>query len=321
MAEQTKTPEELKKLDDWLHAAIGHPDKLFIFRDHPDLAARVGRGFQGKMDDHERGLRTKTLIEEAHTAVINSKEKAFDALMRCYAFSWLSSLLAVAKMGLSPNLATQEVNFIAYDGIVKPSIGYRGFIAIMLRSGAVSSIETVPVYGTEPFRQWSDEHGRHIEHVPDYKLSGQKDKLVAVYCLIHMTAGGPAAVEVMNKAEIDKCKACSKGSDSKFSPWTNWYVEMARKTVVRRAAKWKDLCADPVTAAQYRIALACDNDDYDLDGQAEAAKAREAGSRRLLAQVRGERLEVSSAPADGSPTDSASPPLTSNPSPSTEGSV
>ncbi len=35
--------------------------------------------------------------------------------------------------------------------------------------------------------------------------------------------------------------------------------------------------------------------------------------RLLCSKVRGERLEVSSAPADGSPTDSASPPLTSNP--------
>ena len=60
--------------------------------------------------------------------------------------------------------------------------------------------------------------------------------LVCVYSVAVTTNGGEY-YEVMNMAEIEKCRAVSKGSTSSHSPWVKWFDQMAKKTVIHRIAK------------------------------------------------------------------------------------
>jgi len=52
----------------------------------------------------------------------------------------------------------------------------------------------------------------------------------------------------MFKEEIEKIRKTSKAAKSSFSPWNTHYEEMARKTAIRRIAKYLPLSPELATA-------------------------------------------------------------------------
>lgn len=111
-------------------------------------------------------------------------------------------------------------------------IGYQGLIDLARRSGNIESIEARVVYGKDSFKI---EHGLNptLQHIPH--LEGDAGKMRLVYAIAWLKDGGKQ-VEVMPKHEVDAIRRRSKASDS--GPWVTDYEEMARKTVVRRLAKY-----------------------------------------------------------------------------------
>jgi len=78
-----------------------------------------------------------------------------------------------------------------------------------------------------------------IIHEP-YLGAGDKGGIIAAYCIAHLK-NGDVIREVMTFEEIEKIRRKSKSGDKEGKPigiWAEWYEEMARKTVFRRAAKW-----------------------------------------------------------------------------------
>ena len=73
-----------------------------------------------------------------------------------------------------------------------------------------------------------------ITHKP--LITGDRGKPICVYAVAVTTNEGEY-YEVMNMAEIDKCRQVSKASSSPHSPWVKWFDQMAKKTVIHRIAK------------------------------------------------------------------------------------
>ena len=75
---------------------------------------------------------------------------------------------------------------------------------------------------------------------------GESDRgeIPFIYGLFRLTNGG-YGFEVSNKADMDAfAEKYSKSFGSKYSPWTENYEEMAKKTVIKRALKYAPVSVD-----------------------------------------------------------------------------
>lgn len=153
--------------------------------------------------------------------------------------SLLGAVMQAAQLGLEPGLmghcyllpfnnknkGIKEVQFI---------IGYKGMIDLARRSGHIKSIYAHAVYSNDEFDY---ELGLESKLVHKPTMNADKGEFVGAYAVAHFKDGG-YQFEFMSKADIEKRKGRSKVANSKFSPWTSDYEEMAKKTVVRHMWKY-----------------------------------------------------------------------------------
>lgn len=153
--------------------------------------------------------------------------------------SLLGAVMQAAQLGLEPGLmghcyllpfnnknkGIKEVQFI---------IGYKGMIDLARRSGHIKSIYAHAVYSNDEFDY---ELGLESKLVHKPTMNADKGEFVGAYAVAHFKDGG-YQFEFISKADIEKRKGRSKAANSKFSPWTSDYEEMAKKTVVRHMWKY-----------------------------------------------------------------------------------
>lgn len=153
--------------------------------------------------------------------------------------SLLGAVMQAAQLGLEPGLmghcyllpfnnknkGIKEVQFI---------IGYKGMIDLARRSGHIKSIYAHAVYSNDEFDY---ELGLESKLVHKPTMEPEKGEFIGAYAVAHFKDGG-YQFEFMSKADIEKRKGRSKAANSKFSPWTSDYEEMAKKTVVRHMWKY-----------------------------------------------------------------------------------
>lgn len=99
-------------------------------------------------------------------------------------------------------------------------------------SGEVDSATAEVVYRNDRFKYHLGD-GALIEHEPP-PLDEDRGPAIGAYAIIHL-ASGEVIREVMGLKEIERVRAASRSKDR--GPWVDWWGEMARKTVLRRAAK------------------------------------------------------------------------------------
>ena len=108
-----------------------------------------------------------------------------------------------------------------------------GVIKLMHNSGLIKTICAEVVYENDLF-DYELGTAPKITHKP--LITGDRGKPICVYAVAVTTNEGEY-YEVMNMAEIDKCRQVSKASSSPHSPWVKWFDQMAKKTVIHRIAK------------------------------------------------------------------------------------
>lgn len=122
------------------------------------------------------------------------------------------------------------------------TIGYRGMIALAMRSGKVKSVTSRVVTDREIEEGRFDLYYEGDKDVMIHRpvLYGEKGEPVMVYCLVRFV-DGTFHVEPMAKDEIEKIKEQAvlrwNGADGE-SPWVTNEMEMWRKSPVRRAFKY-----------------------------------------------------------------------------------
>lgn len=192
--------------------------------------------------------------------------------------SLLNAMMACVHLDLMPNTPEQLAYIIPYWNKktgkyeVQFQIGYQGLLDLARRSGEIVALNAELVYAGDEF---DVELGteRKITHKPDFEVDRTDYSKVTHAYVTSILTGGQKGFHVMTRKQLDKIKESAKAS-STDAPWSKWPEEMAKKTVVKNAAK----VALPKSRKDNRLALATH-----IDSLAEAG--------RLKVDTKGEIIE------------------------------
>lgn len=147
------------------------------------------------------------------------------------------AMINVASTGLTLNPANAYAYLVPRDGQIVLDISYKGLIKIATDSGSILWARADIVYQDDTFVY----HGPAAvpEHASDaFKVD--RGPIVGAYC-IAKTKEGDILTEVMPMAELekirDKSSAYVKGKEGRRGPWEEWFEQMAKKAVIKRASK------------------------------------------------------------------------------------
>lgn len=143
------------------------------------------------------------------------------------------AMINVASTGLTLNPAHAYAYLIPRDGAICLDISYKGLIKIATDTGSVLWARADLVHEKDEFTY----HGPAA--MPDHKAQPFKDRgeVVGVYC-IAKTKDGDILTEVMDSDELDKIRSKSMSyMKNKSGPWVEWFAQMAKKAVIKRASK------------------------------------------------------------------------------------
>jgi recombination protein RecT len=160
------------------------------------------------------------------------------ALLDADPASLMAALINSGTLGLEPDTPLGHSYMIPFKRQIVLVVGYKGLVALATRSGAIKSVSVNLVYEGEHFDYYESERGTVLEHKP-LPPTARGGDIIAGYCRIVFPDGTRPDPVVMWKDEIDKVRASSRAGGS--GPWKDWYEEMAKKTVLRRAFKYLDI--------------------------------------------------------------------------------
>lgn len=175
----------------------------------------------------------------ALSAINNTPE-----LANCTPMSFIAALMNAAQLGVEPNTPLGQAYLIPYKnkGVLECQfqIGYKGLIDLAYRTGQIQIIQAHVVREQDYFEYQYGLESRLI-HRPG---EGERGEIIFIYGLFKLVNGG-YGFEVSNKSDMDAFAAkYSKSFGGKYSPWTENYEDMAKKTVIKRALKYAPVSSD-----------------------------------------------------------------------------
>lgn len=213
------------------------------------FAVRV-KAFEKELD-----LRTATFAQALpeHVPVAKFKRNLITAvvqtpdLLNCFRPSLFQAAMTSASLGLLLDPSLGHGYILPFnDGrsgrqLAQFIPGYRGYLHLARQSGEILSVSAYEVCERDEFDYELGLEERLV-HKP---ALGDRGELRYVYCIVRYKEGGHH-IEVMTRADVDRIRSRSK---SKNSPaWRDDYAMMARKTVIRRAAKYMPLSVQRAAA-------------------------------------------------------------------------
>lgn len=148
--------------------------------------------------------------------------------------SLAQSIQNVAAIGISLNPAMAHAYLVPRDGAICLDISYKGLIKIATDTGSILWAKADLVYKNDSFIY------KGPATAPDHQadiFGDDRGEIVGGYC-IAKTCEGDYLVEAMSIKEIHEVRNTSKAFTSgKKCPWKDWFNEMAKKTLIKRAAK------------------------------------------------------------------------------------
>lgn len=171
--------------------------------------------------------------------------------------AFLQALMDAARLGLEPGTAEYYLTPRKVKGRLEilGIVGYQGYIELMYRAGAISSVVAEVVYSGDRFEF---QPGR--DEIPNHQIdwdAADRGKLRLAYAYAKMKDGATSKVVVLNAADITRIKKSSQGADSEYSPWQTNEPAMWLKSAVRQLAKWVPTSSEFITE-QLRAARAAD---------------------------------------------------------------
>ena len=165
-------------------------------------------------------------------------------LLDCDRKSLFSAVMRSAQLGLEPDGVLGQAYLIPFkrsfqvDGKwqsvleVQFIVGYKGLIDLARRSGDVSNIIAKEVYSEDEFSvDWSQEIP--FTHKP--KMEGERGEVTHFWAMARFKDGG-FHWDYLTVAEVNAIR--DKGNGGKNAVWKDHYIEMGKKTAIRRIAKY-----------------------------------------------------------------------------------
>lgn len=141
-----------------------------------------------------------------------------------------NAIINVAAIGITLNPASKLAYLVPRDGMVCLDISYMGLLHLAQSTGSIKWGQCKLVYSNDTY----ESNGLDTAPTHKYNAFGDRGDVVGGYCTVK-TADGDYLTEEMSLAEIKATEATSK---AKNGPWKNFWEEMARKTIVKRASKY-----------------------------------------------------------------------------------
>lgn len=157
-----------------------------------------------------------------------------EMLQKCSPVSIQNAIINVAACGLTLNPANGLAFLVPeYDKATKQQacqlrISFKGLMKVAVDSGAIDWVRAEIVRERDTF----DYLGPCEKPVHKMNPFSDRGEVIGVYC-IAKTGKGDYLADVMSKAEIDKIKSKAKTQ----LVWNDWYEEMAKKAIIKRASK------------------------------------------------------------------------------------
>jgi recombination protein RecT len=204
-----------------------------------------------------RHLTADRLLRVAITAVQNTPK-----LLECDRTSLYGAIMTCAQLGLEPDGVLGQAYLVPFAGKVQFIPGYKGLLSLARNSGDVTSIAAHEIRDNDKF-EFDFASGQPPSHTFDIRQP--RGDAIAFYAVARFKDGS-FHWDMMSREEIDQIRDNSQGYQAAMrsakrnnkkpeTPWVEHYVEMAKKTMVRRIAKYLPM------SVQKAAALA---DSYDI---------------------------------------------------------
>jgi recombination protein RecT len=167
------------------------------------------------------------------------------ALRNCTMLSIYRSAMMAAELGLDPGSALGECYLLPYKDQCQLVVGFRGLITLARRSGEVETVQAWVVYDGDDFEVRLGTHPE-IVHKPRYDGDRDPSKVRYVYAVAKLHGTDTPMFDVMTRAEVEAVRKRSRSGAA--GPWDTDWAEMARKTVVRRLAKYLPMSVEMAKA-------------------------------------------------------------------------
>jgi len=167
------------------------------------------------------------------------------ALRNCTMLSIYRAAMMAAELGLDPGSALGECYLMPYKDQCQLLVGFRGLITLARRSGEVETVQAWAVYEDDEFHVHL---GTRPEIVHNPRFDGDRDpsRITHVYAVAKLRNTETPMFDVMTRAEVELVRKRSRAGAS--GPWETDWAEMARKTVVRRLAKYLPMSVEMAKA-------------------------------------------------------------------------
>lgn len=181
------------------------------------------------------------------------------------------AMINVASTGLTLNPANAYAYLVPRDGAIVLDISYKGLIKIATDTGSVEWVRADVVYDKDTFT-YNGPAAMPLHQANPFQRD--RGEIIGVYC-IAKTVGGDILCEVMDRDELEKIRDKSMSYvKKKAGPWVEWFEQMCKKAVIKRASKtW------PYTERSDRLAHAIEvanesEGGYDLESEEEKLHKR-----------------------------------------------
>lgn len=195
-----------------------------------DKTANV-RGLLKKLEPQLKLALPKHVTADRFLRVAMTSIQRTPKLLECSPQSLLSSIMTAGQLGLECDNVRGEAYLLPYGTQAQLIIGYRGLVKLARQSGEVGMIFAREVYENDEF-SYQFGTAPKCEHKP--ALVEPRGAIIAVYAVC-VFKDGTAQFDVMSRGEVDAIRKRSRAGNS--GPWVTDYVEMAKKTVLRRLCK------------------------------------------------------------------------------------
>lgn len=162
-------------------------------------------------------------------------------LLECDRQSLYLAILRSAQLGLEPDGILGQAYLIPYGKQVQFIPGYKGLIDLARRSGEVTNIIAKEVCENDEFEV---DYALEIPFKHKPLLKGDRGEVTHFWALAKFKDGG-FHWDYMTREEVEAIRDRSSGWQSakkynktKDSPWEAHFVEMGKKTAIRRIAKY-----------------------------------------------------------------------------------
>ncbi|RAK01643.1 recombination protein RecT [Aliidiomarina maris] len=221
-------------------------------------ARQAGIGSVKKFFDSQKNTLTAVLPKHVNAdrmlKIALGALRTTPKLMECTTETLFGAIVQCSQLGLEPNTPLGHAYLIPFKNSrknvteVQIVFGYKGLIDLARRSGQIVSISAHAVHENDKF---SYAYGleEKLEHVP---AKGERGEVIYFYAVAKLVGGGHA-FEVMPREDIEAIRNSSSNykfaQDKGSTVWGQHFIQMGRKTVLRRLFNYLPVSIEVATAS------------------------------------------------------------------------